>query len=70
MAGRLRSSGWSARPTGTREWLRIRYRGYHVHDVPTVAELARYIPLVKLEEALTRPQIQADVLIPAQRAVA
>jgi hypothetical protein len=38
--------------------------------VPTVAELTRYIPLVKLEEALTRPQIQADGLIPAQRAVA
>jgi hypothetical protein len=38
------------------EWLRIRYHGYHVADVRSIAELERYIPLGELEpDALTRP---------------
>jgi hypothetical protein len=31
------------------EWLRIRYQGYHVTDVRSIAELERYIPLRDLE---------------------
>jgi hypothetical protein len=31
------------------EWLRIRYHGYHVTDVRSIAELERYIPLRELE---------------------
>ena len=31
------------------EWLRIRYQGYHVTDVRSIAELERYIPLRELE---------------------
>ena len=37
------------------EWLRVRYHGYHVADVRSVAELARYFPLGELEaDALAR----------------
>jgi hypothetical protein len=31
------------------EWLRVRYHGYHVADVRSVAELERYFPLGELE---------------------
>ena len=31
------------------EWLRVRYHGYHVADVRSVAELERYVPLGELE---------------------
>ena len=31
------------------EWLRVRYHGYHVADVRSVAELERYFPLGALE---------------------
>lgn len=79
MADRYRTAdGWSVevvRLTGTPdrhdgEWFRLRYLGYHVHDVRSIAELARYVPLAELEEALAWPQVQAHVLVPAFRAVA
>jgi hypothetical protein len=41
--------------TGThrdREWLRIKRWGWHVADVRTVAEVAQYVDLATLEEAL------------------
>jgi hypothetical protein len=31
------------------EWLRVRYHGYHVADVRSIAELERYFPLGELE---------------------
>ena len=31
------------------EWLRVRYHGFHVADVRSVAELERYFPLGELE---------------------
>jgi hypothetical protein len=34
------------------QWLRVRYHGYHVADVRSVAELEKYFPLDELEEAL------------------
>ena len=43
--------------TGTHrdgEWLRIKRWGWHVADVRTVAELARYVDLATLGEALGR----------------
>jgi hypothetical protein len=37
------------------EWLRVRYHGFHVADVRSVAELERYFPLGELEaDALAR----------------
>ena len=46
------------------EWLRVRYHGYHVADVRSVAELERYFPLGELEaDALARRR-------PLDRAVA
>src|SRR5215468_6427441 len=37
------------------EWLRVRYHGFHVADVRSVAELERYFPLDELEaDALAR----------------
>ena len=37
------------------DWLRVRYYGYHVADVRSVAELERYFPLGELEaDALAR----------------
>ena len=42
------------------EWLRIRYHGYHVTDVRSIAELERYIPLGDLEaDGLVRPDYRA-----------
>jgi hypothetical protein len=39
------------------EWLRVRYHGFHVADVRSVAELERYFPLGELEaDALARPE--------------
>jgi hypothetical protein len=36
------------------EWLRIRYFGFHVADVRSVAELERWVPLASLDlETLT-----------------
>jgi hypothetical protein len=40
------------------EWLRVRYHGYHVADVRSIAELERYFPLSELE---------ADALVNAQQ---
>lgn len=33
------------------EWLRVRWRGYWKADVRTIAELARLVPLDRLQEA-------------------
>jgi len=61
MADRYRTaSGWSVEvversgtPDG--QQLRVRYHGFYVADVRTVAELEQWIPLADLElDALTR----------------
>ena|SRR5215813_12913573 len=38
------------------EWLRVRYHGYHVADVRSVAELERYFPLGELEADALAPR--------------
>ena len=45
------------------EWLRVRYHGFHVADVRSVAELERYFPLGELEaDALARRRPLAGVI--------
>jgi hypothetical protein len=65
------SDGWSVEVvslTGTPDhhdgtWIRISYCGSWVTDVRTPEELARYIPLEDLEEALTPRCAQGPTLL-------
>jgi hypothetical protein len=46
------------------EWLRVRYHGFHVADVRSVAELERYFPLGELEaDALARRRASGKSLV-------